>query len=589
MNTWKLTLMGIVLSLVLAACGAPVSPAPAEEETLETLSTQGELGERGFTTPTGWWWLYNVSSAQIAAKANEGYRLFDLEVNGSGATFNAVFVKNTGVHAKGWWWLVGVSDIQVANFLSANNARIIDQEIYYVNGVKLNAVVMIPNTGADARAWWYFSGISFSTIGTLVSNNAARLVDMDSYTVNGTQFWSVVMVRNSGVDAKGWWYFAGVTPSQISSLLSSNNARLTDIERLDNGTFAVIMEQSQGEGWWWYFGATEADVNRLVAQNGARVIDIERYFDSGGVRYAVIMLDNLNAQSRRMSTYMAARQFNGNYGHYVKQVNGGVLAGLQTDFIFEPASTIKALHHVHAMRQVALGNITLNTNVNWFMDYFNVTSSCPIDTSAATGTLRTGLQAMMEQSDNRWTQAIRVRFGEANINATAQALGMTNSLVQHRIGCGDGADGAVLEPNRLTLTDIGRLYEAVANGYLLTGTSRSTFYRLMVDGLDNNLNAVIDQEAASLGLAPAKVAGFKNRVRTAAKAGNYGLNTSAGSRVYLTIGGWIQLPYKSRGTYLSREYVFGAFYHNATSISADIWATRAELLREQIRAALQTF
>jgi Beta-lactamase enzyme family len=585
MKVWKLIVIGFVLSLLLAACGTPVSPAPTEE-TLETLSTQGELGERGFTTPTDWWWLYNVTPAQIAAKASEGYRLFDLEVNGSGASFNAVFVKNTGVHAKGWWWYYGVSDAQVSSLLSSNNARLIDQEIYYVNGVKLSAVVMIPNTGADARAWWYYSGISFATIGTLVNNNAARLVDMDSYTVNGTQLWSVVMVRNSGVDAKGWWYYAGVTSSQINSLLSANNARLTDIERLDNGTFAVIMEQSQGEGWWWYIGATEADVNRLVAQNGARVIDIERYFDSSNVRYAVIMLDNLNAQSRRMSTYMAARQANGSYGHYVKQVNGSVLAGLQTDFIFEPASTIKALHHVHAMRQVALGNTTLNTNVNWFMD---LSGSCPVDTSAATGTLRTGLQAMMEQSDNRWTQAMRVRFGEANINATAQALGMTNSLVQHRIGCGSGIDGAVLEPNRLTLTDIGRLYEAVANGYLLTTSRRNTFYSLMVDGLDNNLNAVIDQEAASLGLSATKVTAFKTRVRTAAKAGNYTLGTSIGNQFYLTIGGWIKLPYKSGTTYLSREYVFGAFYNGATSISADIWANRAELLREQIRAALQTF
>jgi hypothetical protein len=588
MNIWKLTVMGIVLSFLLAACGAPVSPAPSEE-TLETLSSQGELGERGFTTPTDWWWFSNATPAQITAKVNEGYRLFDLEVTSSAPTFSAVLVRNSGVHGKGWWWLFGQSDAQVASFLNANTARIIDQEIYYVNGVKLNAVIMIPNTGTNARAWWYFSGISFSTIGTLVSNNAARLVDIDSYTVNGTQLWSVVMVRNSGVDAKGWWYFAGVTPSQIAQALNTNNARITDLERLDNGTYAVIMEQSQGEGWWWYLGVTETDINNLTAQNGARIIDIERYFDPfRGFVYNVVMLDNLNPQSRRMSTYLAARQSGGSYGHYVKQVNGSVLAGLQTDFIFEPASTIKALHHVHAMRQVALGNTTLNTNVNWFTDSVGqpvLSDGCPVDTSPAVGTLRTGLQAMMEQSDNRWTQAMRVRFGEANLNATAQALGMTNTLLRHRLGCGDGSDGAVAEPHRLTLTDIGRLYEGVANGYLLTSSRRNTFYSLMVDGLDSNLNAIIDQEAASLGLSATKISNFKSRVRTAAKPGFYTLN----SRIYTSLGGWIKLPFKSGTTYTPREYVFGVFFHNATSVSGSVWTHRAELLREQIRAALQTF
>ncbi len=586
MKTWKLSLIGIVLSFILAACGTSVAPAPIEED-LETLSTQGELGERGFTTPTDWWWLYNATPAEVAAKANEGYRLFDLEVNSTSPTFTAVFVKNTGVHAKGWWWYYGVSDAQVASLLSSNNARLIDQEVYFVNGVKLNAVIMIPNTGADARAWWYYYGISFSTIGTLVNNNAARLVDIDSYTVNGTQFFNVVMVQNSGVDAKGWWYYVGVSPSQISSLLSTNNARITDLERLDNGTYAVIMEQSQGEYWWWYIGVTETDINNLTGQNGARIIDIERYFDPFlGVRYNAVMLSNINAQSRRVSNVLAQNQSGGNYGLYVKRVNGSVAAGLQTDFIFEPASTIKALHHVHAMRQVALGNTTLNTNVNWFT---NMTGSCPLDTGSATGTLSTGLRAMMEQSSNSWTQAMRVRFGEANINATAQALNMTNSLIQHRIGCAAGTDGAISEPNRLTLTDIGRLYEAVANGYLLTATNRNTFYSLMVDGLDNQLNAIIDQEAAKLGLTATEIADFKSRVRTAAKAGDYTLNNGSGNRFYTSIGGWIRLPFKSGTTIGSRHYVFGLFFQNATSVTGNVWTYRAELLREQIRSALRTY
>lgn len=586
-NTWLRGYLAFVVMLLLAACGMPVTPAPeAEEQAVDALSTQGELGERGFTTPTGWWWLSNATVADITTKVNEGYRIFDLEVNSS-SRFSAVLVKNTGVHAKGWWWLVGQTDTQVADFISANGARVIDREVYYVNGQKRNAVVMVPNGG---KTWWYYSDMSFADIATRLQQNApARLLDIDSYVVNGQERYSVVMIRNSGVDAKSWWYYAGVSTAQISQALITNQARITDLERLSNGSYAVIMEKSQGESWWWYVGQTESSVNALVNQNGARIIDIERYTDPVlGVRYNVVMLNNLNVQSRRMANFLASKQTGGSYGHYVKQVNGNTLAALQETFVFEPASTIKALHHVHAMRQVALGQIALTTDVNWFTQSFGqpqLKDGCPLDGGLAVADLQVGLRAMMEQSDNRWTQAMRVRFGEANLNATAQSLGMTKTLLRHRLGCAGGSDGAIAEPNRLTLVDIGKLYEAVANGFLLTSANRNNFYRLMADGLDDDLNTIIDQEAAALGKSASVVASFKSQVRTAAKAGGYGLN----GKTYTSIGGWIKLPFKSGGTITPREYVFGVFFHNATSVTGNVWMHRAELLREQIRAALRTF
>ena len=581
MKNYLRTVMLFIGLITLAACSI-LGPEP-KEDAITSLSVAGELGERGFTTPTGWWWLSNVTPAQIAAKVSEGYRLFDIEVNSNEPRFAAVFVKNSGVHAKSWWWYYGQTDAQVAARITQHNARIIDREIYYVNGQKLNAIVMIPNGG---KTWWYYSGLSFSDIGDkLTAHSPARLIDLDSYVVNGTRYYSIAMIRNTGVDVKTWWYYVGVTTEQISNFLSQNNARITDIERRDDGKYTVIMEKLQGEYWWWYPGQTESSVNALTNQKGARIIDIERYATASGIRYNVVMLDNLNAQSRRMANILGQNQTGGNYGLYVKQVNGSSQAELQKDFIFEPASTIKAVHHIHAMRQVALGNIALTTNVPWFTVSSNIASpkdGCPSDLGGAVDDLQVGLKAMMETSDNRWTQAMRVRFGEANLNTTAQALGMNDTLLQHRIGC---AGDAIAEPNGLTLLDLGKLYEAVANGYLLTNANRNTFYSLMSDSLGSDLTAIIDQEAAALGLNNSAINSFKASVDTAAKAGKYGLN----GETYTSIGGWIKLPFESGGVVTYKEYVFGVFFNQADSVTGSVWTYRAELLREQIRAALQTF
>ncbi|MGH9991615.1 MAG: serine hydrolase, partial [Nitrososphaera sp.] len=139
----------------------------------------------------------------------------------------------------------------------------------------------------------------------------------------------------------------------------------------------------------------------------------------------------------------------GTVGLYLKEVNGSVLAAYNEGFIFEPASAIKALIHFHAMRQVQDGAVinsevvTLSTQIPWFSD--GGPDDCPSLTGPASDTLSNGLAAMMGPSDNRWTQAMRDFFGDANIDATRQQFGMTDSALLHMIGCGGPP------PNQLTL------------------------------------------------------------------------------------------------------------------------------------------
>ncbi|MFW6195493.1 MAG: hypothetical protein ACOC5M_03115, partial [Chloroflexota bacterium] len=169
-----------------------------------------------------------------------------------------------------------------------------------------------------------------------------------------------------------------------------------------------------------------------------------------------------------------------------------------------------------------------------------------------------------------------------------------DSALNHSIGCGAAA---VVNPNELTLVDNGRLYEGVANG-LLVDPFRATFYDVMIDalgssnqdqGAQNIVNNIITQEAAGLGLSNATLNDFRDDVNFAFKAGSYTLNPGG---QFQSIGGWADVPFLADCQPAAREYVWGVFIHGADAGSIpgsfSIWTPGLELLREQVRAALDT-
>ena len=167
----------------------------------------------------------------------------------------------------------------------------------------------------------------------------------------------------------------------------------------------------------------------------------------------------------------------GTFGVHLKGVGGPVFAERNSTMGFEPASTIKVIIHYHAIRRTESNPpFTPNVVIPWFTAYGpkadGTDSSCPLDAGMTTEKVRDALKGMMQDSDNRQTQALRVLLGEGNINATAHSIRMTNTLYQHRDGCGDDA---ISHPNRLTLAEAGMLYEGVANGTLLKPPSKATF------------------------------------------------------------------------------------------------------------------
>jgi len=312
----------------------------------------------------------------------------------------------------------------------------------------------------------------------------------------------------------------------------------------------------------------------------------------------------------------------GTSGLYLKRVGGSVLAAEDETFAFYPASTIKVLKHLYGMRQVEAGALDLDATLVFVCPSCSDCASCDmsclctpacsqpcnsgvnctdgIDSMASCGappdilSLRCVLQRMMYISDNQATNAMQNLFGNGdaadgrdNLNDLANNIvGMSASTaLYHKFACGNVSNNPF---NITTLADLGLLYEKVATDpTVLDPGTVPTFYQLMLNenlgGLIGVIQNVIDAEAATLGVsgADADVQALKSSIRLAYKAGNIGSS-------YVSIAGWIEVPFVTDCEPSDQEYVFGLFIHGAMNNTISLQSVVGELLRDELRAALQT-
>jgi len=577
----------VALAMTLTACGDLTEPEQVGQQ------QQAALAETLNTTPTGWWWYYGVTPAQLSSLvSSDNARIVSLQVEqASPLLFTVAMVSNTGSYAKSWWYYYGVTASQLSANLTSNNARLVSLDAYDVNGTTLFAAVMISNTGADAKGWWWYYGVTASQIATLLSQNNARLVDFRSYVTGGVTRYAVVMIPNTGADAMAWWWYFGVTGSQVGSLLQQNNAFLISIEPADasGSTFNVVMEQNQGIYWWWYYGLSATDLGDRLSQNGARLLDVKTYFVNGARKFAAVMVNNSNAATTRVGQILRSGT-DGETGLYLKQVGGAVQANLQESRIFEPASSIKILIGLHAMRQVDANAASLGQNVVVYAP--PASGSCPTSTITGTEPMGNAILQMLEVSDNQRTKAMIDTFGFNAINQTAQTIGLTGTHLNHYPGCGGPP------ANQLTLSDAGVIYEGIANGTLLSAANRPDLYSRMpaqagdFTGIQSAVNSIVDAEAPAYGLNATEISQFKSRLLTHYKAGGYTLCPSGTCLEYRSVAGSAEIPQCTRGIVGNRIYTWGIFIDGSTSATAannTFNAAKAEPLREPIRSALSTW
>jgi len=593
------------------------TPATSKEPALDQSSpasvhTLGMEDDYDNNNPTAWWVYSGQTGAQVATLlTSNNARIVDIEVDSFAPyLFTVTLVENTGAYGKAWWWYYGLTAAQVSAELAANKARPISLKAYDIgNGQIRFAVVMIANSGADQKAYWWYYGETVSNISSLLETNNARLIAVDAYAVGSSTEYTAIMISDTGADRQSWWWYVDASPATIANKVSQNNARIFYMTAAGGGLFNVIMEGCAGgcSEWWYSYGLTGSQILAQAQQNGARMVNLSSYPGCGGTCFTGAMINNSNAITTRVGNLIRNGGIGGTQGLYLKQVNGPVLANLEDSTVYEPASSIKAVANLYAMTQVQKGKVKLTTPI---AEYLNGPESCPNppSTDDITEPLGTAIREMMWHSDNARTREITDYFTDASINAYAKSIGMANTSINHYIGCG----GPI--PDTFTLDNAGLLYEGVANQTLLNASDRGIFYSNMAgraqfesEGYDwtsvwsTDIPNIINQVAPA-GTTAAQKTAYMDAMNVAYKAGNYvlcpgGAATCTNEVVEdIAITGWFQLPVCSASGTTYSEYVWGIFFSNVpnsnyyngkvTTTDNNFNTAKSELMREQIQAGM---
>jgi hypothetical protein len=571
---------------------------------LTAMPAFGTPDDRWLDTPTGWTYLYGATTTQIGDLVAGGQRIFNIERLGLNS-YNAIGVTNSGgYNISGMSTIYSQTSTSLSNYLSNNNRRIIDLEPYENGATENFTAITVPNTGDTGAGWGWLFRTSPGAINNWIANAnpPLRLIDMDVYTLNGTQYYSAVAVNNTGAQSHGWWFYFGRTAAQVTDLLTQNGARLVDIEvdntptLFDPPTFTVIMIANNPGSGWWYSSLSQSQIGPLLEANGARLTCMEQYTNGvGQTRFAVAMVDNTNAETGRIRDAIRADIPTGDFGFMSKEVGGPVVTSLNENFQFEPASMIKILHSARAMREVQVSATTLDTQIT-----LNTTTtqgnSCPVASTTTFPTLRTTIQQVMRNSSNQHTEALRQRYGTAGLNNFADAWNLDSTGLNHTIGC---ICSQWPNFNTFTARDAVSLYEQLADGSIINEDNKDELFTMMLNynSFSNNvLTGIINQEAAGTDLTGAEISAFRTALDAAWKGGSYTCNfANEPSRRWRTEGGWASIPFKGAGPFyfpFDREYAVAVFLNESNdvaSVTDQIYNYTWETIRLPIRQALQSW
>ncbi|MGB6691209.1 MAG: serine hydrolase [Terracidiphilus sp.] len=589
------------------------TPRTAQESVPALAHPENASDDFDNSIPTGWWIYTGQTVADVANTiATDHARIIDIEVdNFSPYSFTVTYVQNTDAYAKAWWWYFGITASQLSGYLQTNKARLTSLKAYDIGGGNIRfAVAMIANTGADARAWWWYYGQTPADITTeLNDNKPARLIALDSYTTGGETRYTDIMIANTGSEDTAWWWWYNVTPETISSKRQAEGSRIIYLSSAGNGRFNAVMEGcAKGcSEWWWYYGEQGQTMLDLAVQNGARMVNLSSYPGCGGTCFAGAMINNSNAITTRVGNLIRNGGISGTEGLYLEHVNGpgspGVLANLEDGVVFEPASTIKVLANLYSMHEVQKGAIKLTTPIT---HYTNGADSCPIPpVVSGTEPLGTAIREMMWHSDNARTREVTDHFGDTKINNYAKSIGLMNTGFHEIVGC------LGTTPDMLTLDDAGTLYAGVANQDFLNAKNRGIFYSNMAgraqfesEGYDwtgvwdSDIPNIIS-EVAPAGTTAAEKTAYMNAMNVAYKAGNYVIctdNSCSDIVEDVSIAGWFQLPVCTASGTTYAEYVWGIMFANEptsgwsgsfnTPTDLNFLTAKSELMRQQIKAGM---
>jgi beta-lactamase family protein/polyglycine hydrolase-like protein len=614
------------VALAAAASGAVASPA---------LGAVPDP-ERNSTARAGWHWWRNVSEDKLnSLRKQYGERIVDIEVERtSPIRFAAALVRNKGTYKRNWSWWFNRTEAGVKAKVKELDSRIIDLEPYTVNGQRRFAFVLVKNTGDAKKGWWWNFDLTPSQVTDGINDHKVRLVDLDTYTVNGKRRYSYVGIKNTGVDKTGWWWYYNVSPAFVQQKADAHGARLIDIERPSPGKLTVVMVKNSGKFTLHAAGYSEDALNKLTWSNGVRITDVESYTNNGKRRFAAVTIDDTDSDSARLRSLIRSSPWGGYhaptsgkdykgtgfFGAFSKRVGGRTYVDLASTRQYNPSSVLKLVPHLFIMDlfDQNKANLDQQHTVPWHSKPGKPDEiMCPADTGPFDEhdqSLRETLTEALHDSNNRAHESLLNKYTPEAINPRIHQLGLVNTNIYY--GCKHEGKPDWTS-NRTTLREMGLLFEGVdlktffPNHYQQT---RGEFYGIMHTWPKDWFKPIVANEAAKQGKS-ASVDAFMNRIAFKGKGGGYNSCSSAtlciGQRSFSY---WVTFPFKvpvgNRVGIEDRAYVGGYFIDPfempcnpddaATSSDPDCkdWAKKdspnnslaaAEGQRVPIREALKTW
>ena len=191
------------------------------------------------------------------------------------------------------FWSPGMTAAEVTTLIN-DGWRLTDIEIETTSPWSFT-VAAVPNSGAYAKAWWYVYGVTQAQLSSSLTTNNARLIDVETYDDGGTIRYAAIMISNTGADAKAWWWYTNQTTAQVVTNVNNNNGRLVCLDRYTTGgndRFTTVMISNTGadaRSWGYLFGASAAAIASNLSSNGGRVYGLDRV---GTDSYDTIVIDN---------------------------------------------------------------------------------------------------------------------------------------------------------------------------------------------------------------------------------------------------------------------------------------------------------
>ncbi len=275
----------------------------------------------------------------------------------------------------------------------------------------------------------------------------------------------------------------------------------------------------------------------------------------------------------------------GTHGVYLRRIGGPVLAAVNDDFAYEPASSIKPLIALYALTQVEQGRAQLSEQIP-MIDDSGGPADCPPGNFTGTESLGYALQQMLQVSDNNRTDELMQFFGVNNLNRFARSLGMTSTMFQtsasppgfNVIGCisyGFNPLPGTVDGNTMSLRDASILWTDIAQ---LPPAYAGTFYELAAGrdmyntqgsdftGVWPSMVTIADEEAPA-GLSAAQLQSFIDHMTVSVKNGIYSLIdcpvSACQEATWWVFAGNAEIPACHGRTMSQTQYAWGDFIDDA--------------------------